>query len=218
MSAVKYLFSILLISGGIVILSKVVPSWINMLLWSIFLIGLSVLGGVLSPRSEEVIRHRVWKLIMVLVLLTGVFLFFRALESGPLAGHPRSVSPGEPQVESLPWETRLGPALEEAARANKIIMVDTFTDWCTVCKKLEEKTFQNLQVQEKLKNMVLVKIDFTRETPQNLQLKERYQIIGFPTVLFLNSRGEVLDRFSTFMDKTAFLKRLDILLQKYSDG
>jgi len=211
MTLIKYLFSILLIAGGIVIVSKVAPDWITLMLWAVFLMGLAVLGGLFSFDPKEEIRQRLGRLLLALLFLTGAILFVRAVNRG-FFSEPGPVLHSQAESEAvLTWENDLDRALQQAREQDTWVMVDTYTDWCTVCKKLEQKTFRDPQVAQRLEKLKLVKIDFTTETPQNRRIREQYQIIGFPTVLFMDPEGNVRERFSTFLDKQSFLRLLDTL-------
>ena len=185
-----------------------VPAWINLLLWGIFLMGLSVLGGVFTPKEDEEPKEKFFKLILVILLILGAILFVKAINQGFFTQNQQQNTPIGKQESPLDWIYDFDEGIQKAQTENKIIMVDTYTDWCTACKKLEKKTFLHPDVVEELKSLILVKIDFTKENDQNLMIKEKYGILGFPTVLFLDGSGQVLERFSAYLDQKRFLNIL----------
>lgn len=109
----------------------------------------------------------------------------------------------EPKSDKLNWYINLEEAVEVAQKENKNILVNfTGSDWCGWCIKLSDEVF----TQEKFgkyanENLVLVKLDFPRKTnlPEHEQqynngLAQKYGIRGFPTILLLDSDGNLVQR------------------------
>ncbi len=97
------------------------------------------------------------------------------------------------------WMIDFDAAKKKASLENKDLFVDfTGSDWCGWCIKLVDEVFRhdvfNQGVADKF---VLVEIDFPRDQSklshtiqkQNAQLKEKYDIQGFPTILLMDSTG-----------------------------
>ena len=62
-----------------------------------------------------------------------------------------------------------------------------------------------------LQNYVLVKLDFTKRNEKNQALRKSLGIIGIPTIIFLDSNGREIKRFSGFRNKKDFLKIVNSL-------
>ena len=101
------------------------------------------------------------------------------------------------------WGTNFEAAKEAAAERGVPILVDfTGSDWCGWCIRLKEEVFEKDAFLEYAKeNLVLLELDFPMQTElpeelreQNEELRERYQIRGFPTILLLDAEGEELAR------------------------
>jgi thiol:disulfide interchange protein DsbD len=210
MSGVKHLFSILLIAGGLYFLSTITAAWVDLLLWGIFLISLAVFGKVFAPQLDESFINRLFRVVLVLILLTGGFLFFKSLEMKffPVAT-TRTAQKAESSV--LNWFTDLDQGTAAARKENRMLMVDTAADWCVACKELDEFTFSHPEVSAALRNFILVKLDFSRRTEKSLKLQKSLNIIGLPTVIFFNSQGTEIKRFSGFKNQREFLKILSLL-------
>ena len=112
---------------------------------------------------------------------------------------------------SIAWEKNLAAALARAEVENKVVMVDFYTDWCRWCQVMDEKTFSNAAVQNELKRMVVVKLDAERD---GRDAARRYRVNGFPTMLFLDAKGQEVGRVPGYLPPEPFLEELgDILKQ-----
>lgn len=85
-------------------------------------------------------------------------------------------------------------------------MLDLYADWCVACKEFEKYTFTDPQVRLKFKDILLLQMDMTRNTPENIELIEKLQIIGLPTILFFDAKGKEIphSRISGFMPASEF--------------
>ncbi len=104
-------------------------------------------------------------------------------------------------INDLTWLNNLEKAQEIAKEKGIPIFVDfTGSDWCGWCFKLRDEIFSQEEfIQYSAENLVLVKLDFPRDIPQtretkayNENLARKYEIRGFPTILLLNSDGQVI--------------------------
>ena len=87
-----------------------------------------------------------------------------------------------------------------AASEHKPIMIDFYADWCAACKELDEYTYNQPSVVNLSEQFVNIKMDFTRANTGDWekQMRDKYQIVGMPTVIFLKSDGTEIKRFMGF--------------------
>ncbi|MFI0348049.1 MAG: thioredoxin family protein [Chthoniobacterales bacterium] len=106
------------------------------------------------------------------------------------------------------WGTNYQAALDQAAKENKYVLLDfTGSDWCSWCKRLEKETFSQPAFKEyAAKNLILVTIDFpqakeqsTSLKNQNEELQRHYHIEGFPTLILLDSKGQLIKQTSGYL-------------------
>jgi thiol:disulfide interchange protein DsbD len=99
---------------------------------------------------------------------------------------------------------------ELARRQGKPMVIDAYADWCVACKELDALTFADPQVRERLEGFVAVRFDFTRTTPENRLLRQKYGIVGLPTVMVFDTAGNERRerRLLGFEPPDKFLRRL----------
>lgn len=107
--------------------------------------------------------------------------------------------------ESLKWGTDLNSALQESRNTDKNVFIDFYADWCPYCKELDEKTFKDTRVQDKLsQNYVAVKIN----TDDNPELASKYKVYSLPTLVILNSDGQEVKRYNGYISADDLLSML----------
>jgi thiol-disulfide isomerase/thioredoxin len=108
---------------------------------------------------------------------------------------------GQALADDSTWLTSVPQAADQAKRENKLLLLDfTGSDWCGWCKKLAADTFSKPGFSDyAAKNLVLVEIDFPAHKAQpaalkeaNAELKEKYNVKGYPTLVALKPDGTVL--------------------------
>jgi thiol:disulfide interchange protein DsbD len=160
----------------------------------IMIVGL-VLGGIhiAAERRKSPIAHlsKPMKLASIVPAIVGTFLVFSWTPAHGDGG-------GGAEIAWLPKEQ---PALEQAAKENKPILIDFGATWCKACKELDEKTWPDARVKAEAERFVNVKIDATDEDdPEIKRLTAKYKVVGLPTVVALDSEGKERVRFTEFVE------------------
>lgn len=86
-----------------------------------------------------------------------------------------------------------------AAEQDKYIMVDAYTDWCYWCKVQDKETFAREDVGEMV-NAHFVPVKIHAEQGVGVDLRMKYRIQGFPTLLFFDSEGRLVGRMVGYND------------------
>jgi len=111
---------------------------------------------------------------------------------------------------SITWGSDLNSALREAALGKTIVMADFYTDWCGWCKKLDKDTYSDARVQAVAKNFVAVKIDGDKAT----DLVRKYNINGYPTIMFLRPDGREEKRVVGYVDAGRLIATMNDIIKK----
>ena len=107
------------------------------------------------------------------------------------------------EVDEGIWLTDYEQALSVAKEHDLPVLINfSGSDWCGWCIKLMDEVFDKEEFKAYAKeNLVLLNLDFPKQSKQskevqaaNQALAERYGVKGFPTVILLNSKGEVIGR------------------------
>ncbi|MDB5049683.1 MAG: Thioredoxin-related protein [Fibrobacteres bacterium] len=134
-----------------------------------------------------------------------------------LGAHAFSVAPQ--CAEIVKWKP-FEKGLKDAAAAKKYSFVDVYTDWCGYCKQLEATTLKAKPVLAELeKNFESIKFNAESEDVVTWkgkkmtmrELSANWGVEGFPTMLFLNSKGEIIGSFASFADAELMVKLLNYI-------
>ena len=120
------------------------------------------------------------------------------------------------------WLNDYKKAQEEAKAGNKILLLNfTGSDWCGWCIKFDRDVLSQPQFKEFARNnLVLVELDFPRVKTQsaelqkqNRQLAQQYEVVGFPTIIAVNSDGQKLWQYEGYFSggPDAFIEELQKL-------
>ena len=120
------------------------------------------------------------------------------------------------------WLHDWNKAQEEAKANHKLLFLNfTGSDWCGWCIKLDKDIFSQPQFKNYAHdNLVLVELDFPRrkaqptdEKKQNVHLAQQYEVLGFPTIVVLNSNGQKVWQFDGYFPggPEAFIEQLQKL-------
>lgn len=109
-----------------------------------------------------------------------------------------------------PWGSSIQKGFETAKQDKKYIIVDVFADWCTYCLVLEKEIFPDPEVSRILDSFVRVRLD-GEEFPN---LRKKYNIEGYPTILFLDGDGNYVTKISGLATKEDILGVSKRILQE----
>ncbi|MBA3901373.1 MAG: thioredoxin family protein [Bacteroidetes bacterium] len=95
-------------------------------------------------------------------------------------------------------------ALTKAEKENKIIFLDIYATWCGPCKRLKAKTFSDKEVGG-FYNPNFINVAIDGEKGEGPELARKYSVTGYPTLLFFDSKGNLIARTAGFHNAKDFL-------------
>lgn len=98
-------------------------------------------------------------------------------------------------------------ALKQADEEGKLLMIDVYTEWCGPCKLLDKDTFPQPVVTNRSGHFVSLKLD--AEKGQGPDVQKKYGVTGYPTILFVNGKGELVHTVIGFQDAPTLAAEMD---------
>lgn len=109
------------------------------------------------------------------------------------------------------FDGNLNAAKSLAALEGKLYFAEFSASWCAPCRFLEETTFSNPMIVDYISNNYIpVRIDI--DDFDGLAMKQVYNVTAIPTIIFFNSKGQLLEKF----DKALPVAKMMELLKKHN--
>ena len=167
---------------------------------AVLLVGtvLGVIHMVAERRKSPIARlSKPMKLASILPAVAGAVMLFSWLG----LNH----STVDPNAPAIAWMTNEQAALAKANSEGKPVLIDFGAEWCKACKELEHETFPDPNVRSEAQRFVTLRVDATDdENPEVIKLKDKYKVVGLPTVIMLDKSGKEVVRFNEFVKPEPF--------------
>ncbi|WP_417431257.1 thioredoxin family protein [Halpernia sp.] len=95
--------------------------------------------------------------------------------------------------------------LAQAKKEKKIIFLDAYASWCGPCKLLEKNIFPKPAVKDFF-NKTFINTHIDMEKGEGPEIARKYMIHSYPSLLFINGDGEVIQKALGYMDEESFLE------------
>ncbi len=188
MIAVKKIFGFVLVGMAIYFLLPLLPESIRSFVLPSFMIMSSVYLLIFDKTGNSIRTFSIIKsILLVVVALIGIWLL---------------IPSEKPSVE---WEKVTVNQI--ITNDGQPVMIDFYADWCIPCKELDALTFTDERVIKESQRFKRYKVDLTKTGSDETQLAmKKYNIVGVPTVILIDSNGEEVSRITSFVDADKFLK------------
>ena len=224
MNTIKAVFGVMMLAVAIWMLERIVPVAVSMALWATLLIVSAIYMGALEPYGTDATGWRkLWKGTGVAIMIYGILLLVGVASGGkdtlqPLygVGFGGASVAGESHANELTFKRIKGLAaldreIAAASAAGKPVMLDFYADWCVSCKEMEKYTFSDPDVQEALKNSVLLQADVTANDADDKALLNKFGLFGPPSILFFGPDGKERRAYRVvgYVEAEAFRKHVE---------
>jgi thioredoxin:protein disulfide reductase len=195
MVTVRKVFGLILIGMALYFLMSLMGRWTSVIFATFFSASALYLIFFESPKAKQ--RQFAWGL--------------RVIGIGAAVVAVLLLLPKKMEAE-ITWQPYSEQALFAAQKEGKVVIIDTFADWCISCKELDQSTFTDAAVKREAERFVPLKLDLTSNDPasEGSRARSKFGIRGLPTVLFLDPSGRELEhlRLEGFEKPGLFLDRM----------
>lgn len=121
-------------------------------------------------------------------------------------------------------KTNLTEAMKKAEKVGKLVFVDCYAKWCVPCQRMAKEVFTDPKVGE-FYNKYFVNVKIDMESKEGKKMQKKFKVEGYPTLLYLDSKGDVIMRklgarsvpdFITLAKNV--LQRKDIEIEEFPKG
>ena len=86
----------------------------------------------------------------------------------------------------------LTKVVDKAIEENKLVFLDIYTDWCLPCQIMDEEVFTDQRLGDYINdNFISYKVN--AEQGYGPDIATLYNVRGYPTLLFLDQNGRILE-------------------------
>lgn len=120
------------------------------------------------------------------------------------------VMTGVAQAAEIQWRNTFQDALAEAARADRLVMIDFYNNDCDWCQRMDKETLTDAAVVQGCTRVIPVRVN-VEETPA---VARTYSIEGVPTFVFVEGSGAEVGRIEGYMPANLFLDEMGKILDE----
>lgn len=210
MDRLKFSFGFVMLLMAVYFARPLLPSMIYFVLLAILLFAMTI---YLFAIIRHVVQLPYKILVLVIALATasaGIWQTRQALQQ---------MNAAEKLAQLHPWiKVSNAQQLEQVLAQNtqKSIIIDVYADWCVACQPIEKEVFPRADVQAAVQDVVRIKLDLTHPEASQDALLKKWQILGPPTMIFLNTQQQEMRdlRLTGTFTAPQFLQKLVQLKQE----
>jgi thiol:disulfide interchange protein DsbD len=219
MNVVKVTFGFMMLAVAIMFVERLVTHVATDFAWA--LLGLMTFTYFYVMNQNTPVSF--FKGLRAFLIFIGLFVSagygyqaFNGIGHSSVPGQSNNSAIAHPEFLKVRSIEEFNQALSEANAQGQTVMIDLYADWCVACKEFEKYTFPDSRVVEALSGSVLMQIDLTDSSDNNLAFQEYFSVLGLPTILFFDTQGREIGtaRVTGFMRAEPFAQHVNNLFSK----
>lgn len=189
MDGVKHIFGFILIGMALYFIVPLLPKSFSGYVLPIFMIITAVYLLVFDKLGNSVKGFKNFKIVFsILLMALAVYNLLPSADNNSIVWQEYS-------------ESKLSGSIGQTP-----VIIDFYADWCIPCKELDAITFSDAKVIEESRKFLSLKADMTKSlSPEVESLRNKFKIVGVPTVLILDSNGSEINRITGFVNAEEFI-------------
>lgn len=188
MEGVKHIFGFLLVGMAFYFLDPILPKAIQGYSLPVFGIIAAIILLFVDKTANDAKGFRIFKTVFSVIVIA--ISIYALVPSQNL----------EPEWKKFSIEN-----YEASLNNNERMVIDFYADWCIPCKELDALTFSDKRVLNEFERFTVYKVDMTKNNDVNEELRKRFNVVGMPTVLIIDSKGNEIKRLTGFVNADEFL-------------
>ena len=211
MLEIQKIFGFMLLGMCFYYLSNILPWFVILCMLAIFflIVGLHYLKSIRSTDSglTKLIKNGVG----MGCIIGAIFITSQAIQE--------KYYPEDKQSFEATWYTDYDKAITDANAQNKLIFMDFWTPYCSICKEITKKVIKHPDVQKMLQDRYIVlAVDASdNEREPYKTLRETYKVWGAPNIFIIDpASGEILKHWQSELYETSIPTVLDELQKHQS--
>lgn len=186
MDRIKIGFGFVMLMVALYFIRPMLPS----MLYSALFAVVSIVLAIYLLKIRQSAQTNAAKISMLLLALLSFAAAAYNIKSSVLSYQVEHSAQGLRTWQKVSTAAQFEQAIQAAKLQQRPILIDVYADWCTACQPIEKEVFPRADVQQALENFTLIKLDLTHNDPSQDLILAQHEILGPPTMLFLDANAK----------------------------